>query len=93
MLTDGLPQQELDDARAGYRRQLEVNLANDGNVAGMLARNLFLNRTMKFYEDQLTQIEALTPQAVQDALSKYVRPEQFVVVRAGDFESSPAEQE
>jgi zinc protease len=93
MLTEGLPQQELDDARNGYRRQIEVNLGNDGNVAGMLARNLFFDRTMKFYEEQLARIEALTPEAVQNALARYVRPEQLVIVRAGDFGSSPPSEE
>jgi len=93
MLAEGLPQQELDDARQGYRRQIEVSLANDSNIASLLARNLFLDRTMRFYEDQLARIEALTPQAVQSALAKHVRPEQLVIVRAGDFESGPPTQE
>jgi zinc protease len=85
LIKDGVPQQELDDARKGYRQQLEVMLANDQMLSMTLANNLYLDRTMKFAQDQLAKIEALTPKDVQGALTKYVRPEQLVVIRAGDF--------
>jgi zinc protease len=86
LLKEGVTQQELDDARKGYRQQIEVGLANDGAVAGMLGRSLYLGRTLKFQEEQLAKIEALKPADVQSALAKYVKPDQLVVVRAGDFE-------
>ena len=90
LIKDGIPQQELDEVRTGYRQQLGVMLANDGTVAAMLARDLFLNRTAEFAIALLGKIEALTPEAVQQALAKYVRPDRLVVIRAGDFDKSAA---
>lgn len=87
---EGVTQQELDEARKGYRESLDVMLASDAAVVGMLTRNLYLDRTMKFYEDQLARIEALKPQDVQAALSKYIPPDKLVVIRAGDFEKPAA---
>jgi len=84
-LKDGVPQQELDDARNGYRQQIEVGLANDGTVVGMLARDLYLDRTLQFSADQLAKIEKLTPQDLQAAAAKFVVPDKVVVIRAGDF--------
>lgn len=84
-LKDGVPQQELDDARNGYRQQIEVGLANDGAVAGMLARDLFLDRTLAFSQTQLDRIGQLAPHDVQAILAKYIQLPKLVVVRAGDF--------
>lgn len=84
-IQEGVPQRELDEVRQGYRRQVEVNLANDAAVAGLLARDLFLGRTCRFAEEQLARIDALGPQDVQAALGKHVPPEKVIIVRAGDF--------
>jgi zinc protease len=88
LIKDGIPQQELDEVRTGYREQLGVMLANDRTLAMMLARDLFLNRTTEFASAQIAQIEALTPEAVQKVMAKYVRPDQLIVVRAGDFDKA-----
>jgi zinc protease len=90
LLREGLTQQELDTARQGYRQQLQVTLSNDGAVAGMLGQNLFIDRTMKFNEEQLRKIEALTPADVQAAFRKYVTPDRLIIIRAGDFEKPRA---
>ncbi len=86
LVKDGVTQQELDDARKGYLEDLKVNLSNDGNVVGMLTRNLYLERTMKFLEDRVAKIQALTPEAVTAAARKYLTPEKLVVVCAGDLD-------
>ena len=85
LLKEGVPPDELKDVKQGYRQQLEVGLANDSAVAGSLARDLYLGRTLAFAEAQLAAIEKLTPQDVQAALVKYIRPDQLIVIRAGDF--------
>jgi zinc protease len=90
-LKEGVPQQELDDARNGYKQQIEVGLANDGAVAGMLAGGLYLNRTLKFNADQLAKIEKLTPQDLQAVLAKYIVPDKVIVIRAGDFTKAGGE--
>lgn len=89
-IREGVTQQELDEARAGYIQQLNVGLSNDGPVCGMLAQSVHLGRTMKFAEEQLAKIKALTPKDVQGAFVKYVSPEKLVIIRAGDFEKRSA---
>ena len=89
-IAEGVPEDELKEARQGYRQQIEVGLSNDGAVAGMLTRDLFLDRTLKFAEEQLAKIEALQPADVQAALAKYVSPEKLIVVEAGDLSKASA---
>ncbi len=83
---DGVTQEELDNARKGFLEDLKVSLSNDGAVAGMLSRNLYLERTMKFLEDRVAKIQALTPAEVTAAARKYLTPDKLVVVYAGDLD-------
>jgi len=83
---DGVTQQELDTARKGFLEDLKVRLSNDAALAGMLAHDLYLNRTMKFLEDRVTKIQALTPDEVTSAARKYLSPDKLIVVSAGDLE-------
>ncbi|HVP10097.1 MAG TPA: pitrilysin family protein [Phycisphaerae bacterium] len=85
LIAEGVPQKELDDARKAYRQRIVETLSNDGAVAGMLTRDLYLDRTFKFLEDRLAKVEALTAKDVQAAMAKYVQPGKLVIVRAGDF--------
>ncbi len=87
---EGVTQEELDNARKGYLEDLKVSLSNDGAVAGMLTRNLYLDRTMKFLEDRIAKIKALTPAEVTAAARKYLAPDKLVVVYAGDLDKKPA---
>lgn len=88
---DGVARKELDNARKGYREQLKVRLSQDGVVAGMLARQAYLGRTMKFEDEQIKKIEALTPQQVSEAARQYIQWSNLVVVRGGDFEKKAKE--
>ncbi len=89
-LKDGITQEELDDARKGYLEDLKVGLSNDGQLVGILSRNLFLDRTMKFTEQRVAAIKALTPEAVAAAARRYLVPEKLVVISAGDLDKEPA---
>jgi zinc protease len=100
MLREGITQKELDEARKGYFEQVKVQLSNDGPLAGMLARDLFLGRTMKFRADELEKIRNLTVDDVNRVFRKHVKPDGLVEVRAGDFKKTadtkgrkPAEEE
>ncbi len=89
LIKDGLTQQELDDARKGYLEDLKVQLSNDSAVAGMLTRNLYLDRTMKFLEDRVAKIRALKPEEIAAAARKHLTPDKLVVVCAGDLDKKP----
>lgn len=88
---DGVTQEELDNARKGFFEDLKVSLSNDAAVVGMLTRNLYLDRTMKFLEDRVAKIKALTPADVTAAARKYLSPDKLVVVYAGDLDKKPGE--
>jgi zinc protease len=83
---DGVTQKELDDARKGFLEDLKVGLSNDAFVSGMITRDLHLDRTMKFLQDRVAKIEALTPEQVTAAARKYLSPDKLIVVTAGDFD-------
>jgi len=87
-LKDGATEKELEDAKNSYAEQLKVQLSNDGAVAGMLARQAYLGRTMKFTEDQLAKTQALTVDQVNAAVRKYIRPDKLIRIRAGDLKGA-----
>ena len=58
----------------------------------MLASNDFFGRTMSGYQAGLEkQVEALTPEQVNAAFKKYVKPDDLLIVKAGDFKKAAAE--
>jgi len=84
-LAEGVTQKELDDARKGHRQELEVQLSSDSGVANLLAAGLYHARTLKFAEEQLAKLDALTPEDLRTAFAKHVKADGQFVVRAGDF--------
>jgi zinc protease len=86
VLKDGFTESELADARKGYFEQVKVQLSNDGALAGMLSRDLYLGRTMQFRIDELEKIRKLTVDEINAVARKYIDPSKLVAVRAGDFE-------
>jgi zinc protease len=85
ILRDGVTPAELNRARDGYLKQLQVSRTNDNMLASSLAENLFIGRTMQFQADLEAKIKALTVEEVNAALRKYIDPKQLSVVTAGDF--------
>ncbi len=83
---DGVTQEELDNARKGFLEDMKVSLSSDAALTGMLTRNLYLNRTMKFLEDRVSKISALRPEDVTAAARKYLIADKLVVVCAGDLD-------
>lgn len=89
LLKKGVTAEELEDARKGYLEQVKVQLSADGGIAGMLANDLYLGRTMKFRAEELAKIEKLTLDEVNAALRKHIDPSKLVEIRAGDFKVTP----
>jgi zinc protease len=85
LLRDGVPAQELEDAKSAYRQQLEVQLSNDATVASQLAQGLYLGRTLEFNAAQQKQIESLDPADLPRTLGKHVSAGKLLFIRAGDF--------
>lgn len=93
VLTEGFTADELKDARNGYLQSQNVNRAQDRALTGKLSSNLFLNRTMKWDEDQEKAISGITVEQVNAAVKKWIKPENITFVQAGDFEKKKTETE
>ena len=93
LLADGVTEEELKQAIAGYLQSRQVARAEDSRLVGLLSSNLFAKRTMKFYKEQDAATEELTVEQVNAALRKYFAPERLVIVTAGDFAKASADKE
>lgn len=85
---EGFADEELKAAKSGYLQSRQVSRAQDASLAGTLANNLYLNRTMDWDADFEKKVEALTPAAVKAAAAKYLDYSKITVIKAGDFEKA-----
>ncbi|GAB2868234.1 pitrilysin family protein [Pseudoduganella ginsengisoli] len=85
MLTDGMTEQELTDAKNGLMQQHQTTRAQDGAMAAVQTYNLRANRTMAYYGNVDAAIQALTLDQVNGVLRKYIDPSKLYHVYAGDF--------
>ncbi len=84
-LQSGPSEEELAAAKTAWLEARKTARSNDGSIAGQLAANLDLGRTMQRVAEDERRVEALTPQQVQDAFRRHVDPAKLVIIRAGDF--------
>jgi zinc protease len=82
---DGYTAKEVDDAKKALMQERRIARTRDGTLAGGLVTQAYLGRTWDYNARIDAAIEALTPDQVNAALRKYVRPEAFAYVFAGDF--------
>jgi zinc protease len=83
----GVTAEELDKARSGYLQQRQVMRSNDRMLSGMIATQLYNDRTFQFEADQEQAIRGLTPESINQTIQKIVDPSQRVIVNAGDFKT------
>ncbi|MCM2249598.1 MAG: insulinase family protein [Geothrix sp.] len=84
-LKDGFTQEELDFARTTWLQGEQTARQEDRSIAGWLGRSLYLGRSVRFDAEIEAKVKALKLDEVNAALRKHLRPEAFVVVKAGDF--------
>jgi zinc protease len=82
---DGYTAKEVDDAKKAMMQERRIARTRDGVLAGGLVTQAYLGRTWDYNARIDAAIEALTADQVNAALRKYVRPEAFAYVFAGDF--------
>jgi zinc protease len=85
VLRDGFTQEELDAARTGWLQGRTVARSQDGQLAGRLATDLYLERTFKRDTDLENKVQALTAAQVNATLRKYVSVDKVSIFKAGDF--------
>jgi len=84
-LKDGFTAQELAEGKSSLLNFRQLSRAQDAGLAYALANNLYLGRTFALAAQVDAAIGQLTLEQINAALRKYVTPEQFVSVFAGDF--------
>jgi len=84
-LRDGFTAQELAEGQRGLLNFRRLSRAQDAGIAATLASNLDLGRSYAYSQAVDDAIAKLTLAQVNAALRKYIRPEEFAVVLAGDF--------
>jgi len=84
-IRDGFTADELNKAREGYLQQRQLQRAQDGSLASLLANDLFLGRTLAYDTRFEQRITALTPAELNAAMRRYIDPSKVVIVKAGDF--------
>lgn len=84
LLKDGFTAEEVEAAKSGLLQGRKVSRSQDKELVRTLAGNLKLDRTMAFdkaFEDKLA---ALTAEDLNKAFRKYVKVDDFALIRAGD---------
>jgi zinc protease len=84
-LKDGFTPQELSEGQSGLLAFRRLSRAQDGTLAAQLTGNLYLDRTFALSAQVDAALAALTVEQVNAALRKYLKPEDLVLVFAGDF--------
>jgi zinc protease len=84
-LKDGFGAKELAEAKESLLNFRRLSRAQDNNLAGTLASNLYLKRNFLLAQKVDEQIAAVTPEQVNAALRQYLKPAQFVYAFGGDF--------
>jgi len=84
-LKDGFSAQEVAEGQRGQLSFRRLSRAQDGTVAASLANNLYLGRSFAVSAQVDAALAKLTPEQVNAALRKYLKPESFVFIFAGDF--------
>jgi len=84
-LKDGFTAQELAEGKNGLLSFRRLSRAQDNVLASTLASNLHLSRTFEVSQKVDDALSKLTLQQVNDALKRYVKPDDLVKVFAGDF--------
>ncbi len=93
LLREGVTPDELDRARKGYLEEKKASRTSDASLASTLADHLRLGRTLAFDAKLERDILALTPDAVNAAVRKYLDPKALTWVFAGEFEKAKPEKE
>ncbi len=89
-LSGGFSKEELEHARSSWLQGQAVSRAQDRELAGRIAGQLYLDRTMAHDAQLESKVRELQAAALQAALKRYLDPAKLNVVVAGDFAKAPA---
>ena len=82
---DGITAEELADAKLALKQERSIARAQDGTLAATIAGQMRLGRTMALSAKIDAALAALTLEHVNASVRKYIKPDRFMLVVAGDF--------
>ncbi len=85
LLKDGFTAQEIEEAKKGFIQRGQLSRAQDRELSGRLNNYLFLNRTIAWDAELESKIQSLTAEQINQAMRKYLTPDNITIIKAGDF--------
>jgi zinc protease len=82
---EGVTEDELAKAKAGYLQAARVRRTDDAALAGSLVGSIFNDRTLQHIADHEQRIEAATVDSVNQAIRSHLDFAKLVMAAAGDF--------
>jgi zinc protease len=82
---DGFTDREVADAKKAILQERALSRAQDSGLASDLTRQAYLGRTFAYVGEIDAKIMGVSTAEINATLRKYVRPDAFVEVYAGDF--------
>src|SRR6266550_4431056 len=83
--TEGFSAAEVEDGKRAMLQERKLARTQDAGLADALTQQAYLGRTFAYSGEVDAAIAKLTPEAVNAALRKYMQPDAFAFVFAGDF--------
>ena len=87
LITDGVTEEEVTKAVESNLQSSAVSRSTDSGIAGMLGSLLAQDRDIQSTKDLEDQMMKLTPEQVNSAIRKYLKPEKLIIITAGDFKN------
>ncbi|MDK3023719.1 insulinase family protein [Cupriavidus taiwanensis] len=91
LVREGITAQELHEAVSGLLQQGMVSRSHDAALAGALASQLYLGRTMAFTAQLEQRLRDATTETVNAAIRRYMQPGMLSRAYAGDFAGAAAQ--
>ena len=85
LLKDGFTDEEIESAKSGLLQGKKVSRAQDRELVGRMVGNLDLDRNMQWNEKYEKALESLTAKQVHQVMKKYIKLEDFSIIKAGDM--------
>lgn len=85
LLDDGFTDEEIKNAKTGLLQGKKVSRSQDRELVGRLVANLDLDRNMQWHKDYEKKMASLTAEEVKRVMNKYIKLENFSIIKAGDM--------
>jgi zinc protease len=84
MTSGGITAAELTTVKSGLQQAFDRNLSNDPFVLNLLHDGLYLDRKLDFWVKRNAAIAALTPDQINAAIKRHLKPDSLVRITTGD---------